>query len=149
MTAEIRFYHLERQSLEQVLPSLLLKALEQGRRVVIKAANDREAERLSEYLWSFHPDVFIPHGAKKDGYADRQPVWLTAENENPNGADTLILCQGAQTSSQDGFKLCCEMLDGRDEAAVSGARERWKSYKAQGLEVTYWRQGAKGWEKNA
>ena len=39
---------------------------------------------------------------------------------------------------------------GRDETQVTRAREHWKAYKAQGHEVTYWRQtDAGGWEKGA
>ncbi len=145
-TTEVRFYHLERQSLDQVLPGLIAKALEQGRRIVVKTASDSETERLNEHLWTYNPGSFIPHGAKKDGRAEKQPVWLTAEDENPAGADVLILCHGADSATRGNFKLCCEMLDGRDEAAISAARERWKAYKAEGFAVTYWRQGAKGWE---
>lgn len=146
---EIRFYHLDRQPLEQALPAILSKALEQGRRVVIKAANENEIERLGEHLWTHNPDSFLPHGSKKDGFADRQPVWLTTEDENPNGADVLILVQGAHSEIHGNFKLCCEMLDGRDNDAVTGARSRWKTYKDAGFEVTYWQQGTKGWEKKS
>ncbi|MCC7305299.1 MAG: DNA polymerase III subunit chi [Alphaproteobacteria bacterium] len=144
---EIRFYHLERQNLEQVLPSLLTRALESGRRVVVKTADDKEAERLAEYLWVHDPGSFIPHGTKKDGSKDRQPVWLTSSDENPNGAEVLILTQGAETAMQKEFSLCCEMLDGKNAQAVADARTRWKNYKEEGFDLTYWQQGAKGWEK--
>ncbi len=144
---EVRFYHMERSGIEQVLPGLIVKALEGGHRILVKAANDKEVERLNEHLWVYNPDSFIPHGAKKDGFAEKQPVWLTDKDENPNGADVLILCQGAEAGAGGDFKLRCEMLDGRDEEQVSAARERWKIYKKDGLNVTYWQQGAKGWEK--
>jgi DNA polymerase III subunit chi len=146
---EIRFYHLERQGLEQVLPSILAKALERGSRVIVKTADEKEAERLNEFLWTYNPDSFLPHGTKKDGFTDQQPVILTSADENPNGADVLILTQGTQSAMQGDFKLCCEMLDGRNENEVAGARARWKTYKDAGFEVTYWQQGDKGWEKKA
>lgn len=147
MTTEVRFYHLERTGIESVLPGLLAKALENGHRVVIKTADDREAQRLNEFLWTYDPGSFLPHGMKKDGHADRQPVYLTANDDNPNNADMLILTHGAQSTQQASFKLCCEMLDGRDETAVTAARARWKQYKDAGYAVTYWQQGARGWEK--
>lgn len=146
---EIRFYHLERQSADQALPGLVSKALETGRRVVIRVANDREVERINEHLWTYSPDSFLPHGSKKDGFADRQPVWITAQDENPNKADVLILTQDADCAMHAQFALCCEILDGKDESAVSEARARWKKYKDEGFTITYWQQGAKGWEKKS
>jgi DNA polymerase-3 subunit chi len=144
---EIRFYHLERQSVEQALPPLLNKALSGGRHVVIKAANENEVERINDYLWSFNPDSFIPHGSKKDGFAALQPVWITATDENPNKADVLIVCGGVETLMHRNFSLCCEMIDGRDESQIAAARTRWKAYKESDFEITYWQQVPNGWEK--
>lgn len=144
---EIRFYHLERQSLDQVLPALLSKAVEGGHKILVKTADEQEAERLNNHLWSFRPDSFLPHGTEKDGFKEDQPIFLSAQDDNPNGADVLILTQGTASDTLDQFSLCCEMLDGRDEQAVKEARERWKTYKEKGFAVTYWQQGEKGWEK--
>lgn len=146
---EIRFYHLEHQNLDQILPSLVTKALEQGKRVVIKTADEKEVERLNDHLWTSHPDSFLPHGSKKDGFETDQPVWLTTSDENPNEASVLILTQGAETTMHSAYSLCCEMLDGRDAEAVTQARTRWQIYKEAGHTVTYWQQGDKGWEKKA
>jgi DNA polymerase III subunit chi len=146
---EIRFYHMERQDLEQVLPSILLKALENGHRVLVKTRDEKEAERLNEHLWVFQPDIFLPHGTRKDGRPEQQPVWLTPEDENPGNADVLILTQGTESASVESYKLCCELLDGRDENEIARGRERWKKYKDSGHALTYWQQGTKSWEKKS
>lgn len=143
---EIRFYHLERQSLDRALPALLEKARQKDHKIVIKVPDESERERLNAHLWTYDAAGFLPHGSEKDGYADRQPVYLTAKEENPNGADVLILTGGADSQKQAEFTLCCEMLDGRDAEAVKAARRRWKTYKEQEFDVTYWHQGAQGWE---
>lgn len=147
--SEIRFYHLERQSLEQVLPTLLSKATEGGKRVIVKTADKNETERLNDHLWTYRPDSFLPHGSEKDGNPEQQPIWLTDTDENPNGADILILTGGVQSAKMKDFSLCCEMLDGHDEHAVQEARKRWKAYKDEGFDITYWQQGDKGWEKKS
>ena len=149
MTTEVRFYHLERSGIEQVLPGLISKALENGHRIVVKTTDDREAERLNDHLWTYDPNSFLPHGTKKEGFADKQPVWLTSNDDNPNNADVLILTPSTESNEQSKYKLCCEMLDGRDESAVDAARTRWKKYKDEGFAVTYWQQGPKGWEKKS
>lgn len=145
---EIRFYHLQTQSLDQALPQILTKALAGGHRIVVRTASERDTERLNDYLWTFRPDSFLPHGSTKDGYAADQPVFLTAGEDNPNNAGVLILTAGVPANDIAGYTLCCEIFDGRDAGAVSAARERWKSYKADGHDLTYWQQNDKGgWDK--
>jgi DNA polymerase-3 subunit chi len=147
---EIRFYHLQTQTQEQALPLLLSKAVERGMRVVLKLRDDGEVERMNETLWTFTPDSFLPHGSKKDGKAEHQPVWLTATDENPNKATVLFAGQGVQSETPENFELCCEILDGRDDSSISAARERWKTYKEKGFTVTYWQQTERGgWEQKA
>jgi len=144
---EIRFYHLQTQPMEQALPQILAKALSGGHRILVRTASERDTERLNEHLWTYRPESFLPHGSAKDGFAEDQPVFLTALDENPNKAGVLVLTGGA-SADVSGFTLCCELFDGRDEAAVKTAREKWKIYKDSGHDLTYWQQNEKGgWDK--
>ncbi len=146
----IRFYHLQRTSQEQVLPVLLSKALEKGHRVVLKMPDQESVERMNAHLWSYDANSFLPHGSAQDGDAALQPIWLTAEEENPNEADVLILAQGAVSQMQEAFDLCCEILDGHNAQALEGARVRWAVYKERSFDVTYWQQGDNGaWVQKA
>lgn len=148
--SEVRFYHLEKQSLDQVLPKLVGKALENDHRIVIQAANDSQAEQINAHLWTFDPNSFIPHGTIKDGHEKNQPVWITSTAENPNDADVLILTSAQDEAQLEGFTLICDMIDGRNEDAVAAARSRWKTYKEAGHDVTYWQQSATGgWDKKS
>lgn len=147
---EVRFYHLQKQSLDDALPAILQKAHKMGKNIIVRMGNDKEVERMNKHLWAFRPDVFLPHGSKKDGHADKQPIWLTAGVENDNAAKILILTQSALEEHMEKYDLCCEMLDGRDASAVTLARERWKAYQALGFDITYWYQNENGaWEKKS
>lgn len=149
---EIRFYHAQYSSLEQVLPGILGKALSGGRRIVVWFADKALVEQMNEHLWTYNPDSFLPHGSAKDGFASDQPVWLTDQAENPNGADVLMTVRGATHDLPPNladFTLCCDMIDGRLDDDVAAARARWKAYKDAGHDVTYWQQTDKGWEKKA
>lgn len=147
---DIRFYHLSTQTLDQALPAILTKALDAGHRILVKCADETQAARLSDHLWTYRPDSFLPHGTKKDGHADAQPVYLSAGNDNPNAANVLILTGGTSAEDVSTFTLCCEMLDGHDGEAVDAARGRWKIYKDAGHDVTYYQQtDTGGWEKKA
>lgn len=144
---EIRFYHMQRSSLEQTLPALLTKALSQGHRILVKTTTPAETESLNTHLWTYNPESFLPHGSQKDGHLEQQPIILSDQDNAPNNASVLILTNGAKSKKIAEFKLCCQMLDGNNPQSVQDARESWKNYKEQGFSVTYWQQGDNGWEK--
>ena len=67
MPTEIRFYHLQRQSVAQALPALLDKALSTGKKIMLRVNDKAEAQGLSDALWGSDKNSFIPHGLDKDG----------------------------------------------------------------------------------
>ncbi len=148
--SEIRFYHLQQRSLEQTLPAILMRAVERQQRAVVMLGSAERAEALSGYLWTFDPNSFLPHGTAKDGHAAEQPVYLTINDENPNGAELLILADGATSARIGDYKLCCEIFDGNDADALKAARERWAAYKQAGHTLVYYQQNDDGkWEQKA
>jgi len=144
---EIGFYHLRTMPLERALPSILERALAAGHRVVVVAGSPERVEHLNDLLWTYGEASFLPHGSARDGNAERQPVWLTAADENPNGASMLVLVDGAVSARLDAFRRCCDIFDGNDEAAVAAARQRWKAAKAAGHQLVYWEQSDGKWQK--
>ncbi len=147
---EVWFYHLERTGIDQALPELLDKTLARGWRALVRATSSDRLEHLDGWLWSYREDSFLPHGRANEPMADRQPILLTTGLDNPNHGDAVFLIDGADAPALDGYKRCVLLFDGRDDAALGRAREQWKRFKAEGLEVSYWRQGAeRGWEKQA
>ena len=144
---EIRFYHLQRTTLERALPELLEKCHERSWRAVVMAGSEERAESLTQHLWTYHDRSFLPHGNSRDGSAEHQPIWLTAMDENPNGATVLFLVDGARSYGVADYDLVCEVFDGNSEEAVGAARQRWTEYKGAGHALAYWQQGDKGWEQ--
>jgi DNA polymerase-3 subunit chi len=144
---EIRFYHLERSNLDQVLPQLVGKAMQTGQRILIKAPDSKEVERLNEHLWTFDPNSFLPHGSAKDGNETDQPVFITDNDENPNAASILFLTHDLECPDLSLYQMVCEIFDGRNEQSLTSARTRWKAYKEAGHDLAYWQQGENGWEK--
>ena len=90
--SEIRFYHLQTQSLEQALPGLLAKAITTGKRIIVRGTDEARLKKLNDSLWTYDAQSFLPHGTKKDGFTADQPIYLTADNDNPNNAGVLITC---------------------------------------------------------
>ena len=148
---EVWFYHLERSGADEVLPELLDKTLARGwRALVVSGAPGRLAE-ISERLWGWRPESFLAHGRADEPEAARQPILLAEEPaENLNGAQALLLVDGATAPALDGYVRCLDLFDGRDPQAVQAARGRWKAARAQGAVTSYWRQTERGgWEKQA
>jgi DNA polymerase III subunit chi len=144
---EIRFYHLEQRRIDQALPPLLEHALEEGRRVLVRASSDEMVAALNERLWTYDDASFLPHGAAGDGDPMEQPIFLTSKVENPNAATMLVQLSGAEASEAD-FDLLVLMFDGRDEAALAHARGEWRRLKDQGRTISYWRESDEGgWEQ--
>lgn len=148
--AELLFYHLTRRRLEQVLPELLEKTLQRGWKAVVKGGSEERIQQLNGDLWTYGRASFLPHGLKADGFADRQPVYLTTEDERPNNADVLFLVDGADAGDVSAYARVCDLFDGNDEDAVQAARARWKRAKDAGHTLTYWQQSETGgWVKKA
>ncbi len=152
--SEVLFYHLEHQSLNQVLPLLLEKTLERGWRAVVQTADKDQVESLSANLWTWRDDAFLPHGDAGEGHGEHQPIWICADDETPNKAPDIghvrFCVNGATAAHLDDFVRTIYMFDGNDPAALEHAREQWKLLKDSDHEITYWRQSDQGrWEKMA
>jgi DNA polymerase III subunit chi len=147
--AEMLFYHLKGQTLEQVLPALLQKSLERGWRVVVQASSDERVDALDAHLWTWRDDAFLPHGTARDPEAAEQPIVLTANTDNPNGATVRFLVDGASFAADAAlYERVVLLFDGEDPDAVEMARARWSEAKAAGADVTYWRADESGrWQR--
>jgi DNA polymerase-3 subunit chi len=140
---EIGFYHLTRTGPAEALPPLLGRTLKAGKRAVVCCAADRVAA-LDAALWVCPDPDWLPHAASGD--AGPQPIWITAEDSAPNGAQYLFLLDGA-AATLGRYERVFDLFDGKDEQALAAARTRWRAAKAAGHRLTYWQQGEKGWEK--
>lgn len=147
---DIRFYHLTTTDLESALPRLLEKTLSRDWRAVVAAGSDERVEALAAHLWTYDERGFLPHGSPKDGHAERQPVWLSTDDTNVNGAQVLFLIDGRGTERTAAYQVVAEVFDGGDPAAVQAARRHWKAYTAAGHTPAYWKQDDRGrWVQGA
>ena len=144
---ETLFYHLERRALEDVLPGLVEKSLGRGWRAVIKTESSERSDALDNLLWTYDEAGFLAHAQSGDGEPKRQPVLITVEDENPNGAQILFCVGGAEPSDWDALSSLARVVmlfDGRDQAFVERARAAWQKAKNAGHDVTYWKESPSG-----
>jgi DNA polymerase-3 subunit chi len=147
---EVYFYHLERRTLEDVLPTLLERSLERGWRAAVQAASEERVEALDTLLWIYREESFLAHGTARDGQPGAHPIYLTSGGDNPNEAQVRFLVDGAKLEDAAPYDRVVYVFDGHDEDAVRQARAEWQKAKEQGFSVSYWQQNLQGrWQQKA
>lgn len=148
---EVLFYHLQRQPLEAVLPTLVAKSLERGWRAVVQATTEERLAALDDHLWTYSDESFLPHGTERDPDPAAFPVLLTLAEANRNDARVRFLVEGAPFPAEaEAYERVIVLFDGNDPDALAGAREQWRTVKTAGHEATYWQQDERGrWAKKA
>jgi len=146
---EFLLYHLHRQRTEDVLPALLERSLERGWRVVVQSSSEERVDALDAHLWTFREESFLPHGTYREGTAAQQPVLLTVEDHNLNGAAVRFLIDRAPVPEDaERYDRVVVLFDGEDEEAVAEARQRSEAAEARGFAVTYWQADEHGrWQR--
>jgi DNA polymerase III subunit chi len=144
------FYHLTASPAEDLLGTVLGRALGQGWRVMIRGT---DAERLNwwdERLWLGPEQGFLPHGLESAPHAADQPV-LLGQGAPSNGAQGVLLIDGAATEAAEvsALERVWVVFEGADEAAVAGARDLWKRLAAGGAALEYWSDEGGRWVKKS
>ena len=80
---------------------------------------------------------------------DQQPVLLTTEGHNPNGAAIRFYVDRAVPAEAGDYERLVFLFDGHDPDAIAEARTAWKNLRDANA-LTYWQQDSNGrWEKKA
>ena len=142
----VDFYHLQRQTLEDVLPKLLEKAYSTDKKIKVKVGNEARLDFLNSLLWTYSEESFLPHGTTKDGMSDLQPIFLSSDDNIPNSAAFLFLVDGADINMSDisKFERVFNIFDGNSQDGLTHARIMWKDLKSLNAELHYWQQDVNG-----
>jgi DNA polymerase-3 subunit chi len=151
---ETLFYHLERRTMEEVLPELLERTLAKDWRALVCCDSADRVEALDSLLWTYRDDSFLPHAGAGDGAARDQPILISTDMELANQPHVLFLVGGQMpvwdSPQLAGLSRIVVLFDGSDSTMITAARAAWKAATAAGHAVTYWRQNATGkWQKQA
>lgn len=149
--AEILFFHLQSRPLEQVLPTILDRALSRGQKVVVGVSSQERLSVIDDHLWTYADESFLPHVTALEADAAQNPIVITTQDHNPNAAQVRICADGVRIPDvmQD-YERIVLIFDGDDPEALTAAREDWKRVRASGHAASYWQQDEAGrWEKKA
>lgn len=131
---EIKFYHNAPDRLKAAC-TITIKALAQGRKVIVYAPDETIARRYDHLLWTVQPTSFVPHVAQSSPLASRTHVVLATELSNTPHDDVLINLDGALPAEFARFHMLVEIVS-RTEEERHNARDRWKFYKERGYPIS-------------
>jgi DNA polymerase-3 subunit chi len=141
---KLDFWQYTHDPLEKVVTLIAKRAVGQGERVLVVAADPQQRAAISRALWEGGPESFLAHGAADAPGADRQPILLAGEPGAANAATHLILADGT-FRDVPGFARMF-LLFPPDLAPA--ARQAWRAVDGrEGVERSYYAQENGRWEK--
>lgn len=145
---KVDFYHLTDRPLEQVLPRICERIIEDGGRLLIVAADDAQRAGLDRLLWAYSADSFLPHACLGAGNDEAQPILLAPDVNPANRARHIALADGEWRDDALDFDRAFFFFD---EVHLKPARAAWKALADRdGVDRRYWRQNDAGrWEQAA
>jgi DNA polymerase IIIc chi subunit len=127
----LEFFDLERIGMKAG-PALAWLAEKYSRppenKVLIWTENWQQALELDDWLWTYSPASFLPHGLARDAGASQEPILITPQLHNLNKAATLLLAFNPQPASwlpPLSFTRAVELIPPEDGPARSTCRTRY------------------------
>lgn len=143
---QVDFYQLTRDPVEQVLPAVAQRLMDQGDRLLVLDGREGALEPLSRALWGWRPDSFLAHGMAGDEDAAMQPILLSASGgaeKAANGARHIALTDGLWRDEALGYDRVFYFFDAD---TLEAARDCWRQLsRKDGVEPRFWRQEGRRW----
>jgi len=142
---QVDFYQLTRDPVEQALPGIARRVLENGGRLLVVSEDTAQLERISRGLWDAGPDTYLAHDRAEAPMPEAQPILLAGQCEAANGARMIVLADGLWRDEALQFERVFYFFD---DAAIDGARASWRTLsKAEGVTPRFWKQDGGKWRQ--
>lgn len=130
----IEFIKLERPERAQVLCELAEEYYLAGQRVLVMVQDDNQGVTLDRFMWTWKKGAFLPH-VYQNGSVEchDESVVIIAEEENPNGAQVLLMGVPCNLDFIRHFGQVIDFAEVFDEARLEVSRERFKDYREHGF----------------
>ena len=113
---------------------LIEKAYLQGNDVYVHLENEQQAIQLSQTLWSFRPDSFVPHDLMHQQYDTTSPILIGYNASPPRLMNLLVNLSPQQPMFFSQFERVAEFIND-DEQIKQDGRERYRFYQQRGYEL--------------
>ncbi len=132
---QIFFYHNAANRIAAAA-TLIGKAFQQKKALLVFAPDDEVASTLDRQLWLHPATGFIPHVRSDSPLAGETPVLIAGELESPRQSDRLMNLGDQIPPGFSRFTSVIEVVGQGADERIAG-RERVKYYKDRGYEITF------------
>lgn len=120
----------------QVACRLAAGAIRQKSRVVVYAPDENTARGFDRLLWTYQAIGFVPHCMAHHALASETPVVITDEDTGMPHHQIILNLHSDLPPSFSRFERLIELVgDGEDDRRL--ARERYRSYRDRGYEISH------------
>ena len=141
----VDFYQLSRDPVEQVLPQIAARILDEGERMLVVSADSDQLDRISAGLWNAGPASFLAHDRADAPLPEVQPILLSGTCEPANGATRIAIADGQFRDAALGFDRVFYFFD---PETIAAARESWRALaRREDVETHFWRQDGGKWRR--
>jgi DNA polymerase-3 subunit chi len=97
-------------------------------RIFIWARDQEQASEVDDWLWSYSPVSFLPHGLTGSPEAEEEIILISQELNNLNKAGTLLLAFNPQPSwtPAPGFQRVIELIPSQPGPDLEASRSRYR-----------------------
>ena len=135
---EVIFIETSTSRMEMRACEIAERTYTQGNRLQIIAADQKQAVRLDDLLWTFRPDSFVPHGLfaeEKD--EPPQPVVITTKLEPIPGIETLLMLNYCPIELVGQFSQVIHFIIVDNQERLQASREYWTQLKEAGFTLIH------------
>lgn len=134
----VHFYTLNSQRYESadvlnVVCRLTEKAVGHQHEVYIYTSSQSQSQQLDDLLWQFRSPSFVPHSQVTGADSQNDQVML-GDSAPPESFTGMLINLSSAPVSAAQFSRVNEIV-GPDENSLVAGRERYRYYKAQGVEI--------------
>ena len=132
--ARVEFVNLGKARVDALRAAARLAAFHyhNGRRVLILARDQDEAQELDQALWTLDAASFIPHAPAGGPDQEREPVLIATEPRNVNQARVLILTHPLEEPPLEDFSHLVQLVPPREGPELTACRELYRRLQGQG-----------------
>ena len=130
----IEFVKLNRPERARVLCELAEEFSLAGQRVLVLVQDDNQGVTLDRFMWTWKKGAFLPH-VYQNGSVEchDEPVVIVAGEENPNGAQVLLMGAPCSMEFLRHFRHVVDFAEAFDDERLEVSRERFKEYRQHGF----------------
>ncbi|MGW8312927.1 MAG: DNA polymerase III subunit chi [Desulfuromonadales bacterium] len=130
----VEFIKLNRPERARILCDLAEEYYAAGQRVVVMVRDDNQGVTLDQFMWTWKKGSFVPHVYQSGSVeCHDEPVVIVAEEENPNGAEVLLLGVPCALEFIRHFRHVIDFAETFDDAHLTESRERFRNYREHGF----------------